>query len=178
MWKLRILYMKRKPVRKHFFSRDDLVERNYLDSYIREGFSLPNPSQLLGVSDSLLDSMYNQALTFLKYHDTQEAEESFRLLCTLHPYDPEFWFGLGKTLREEGKYEEALSAVSVAETLDPYRLEFYEEAIQSCLDAAKPKLAHAIFKRMNSFFKKYTQDKEFIRRIAIIKERIQHSFNK
>ena len=165
-------------MRKHLSSQDALVARNYVDGYIREGFSVSKPFQLMGVPDSLLESMYDQALAFLKYHDTHDAEESFRLLCTLHPYDPEFWFGLGKTLREEGKYEEALSAVSVAETLDPYRLDFYEEAIQSCLDAAKPKLAHAIFKRMASLLKKFPHDKEFTRKIALLKEKIQLSFKK
>ena len=159
-------------MRKRLISRNKLKERNYFERYEREGFCEPKAYQLLGVSDALLDSMYYQALSYLKYHDTQDAEDSFRLLCKLHPYDPEYWYGLAKTLREEGKYEEALSSACVAETIDPYCLEYYEEAIQSCLDASKPKMAHAIFKRMKALFRTYPPDKERSHKIDLIKERI------
>jgi len=176
----RFFTMKRKlnvPYRQ-LASKDQLLERNDFARYMKNGFCVPKPSQLLGVSDSLLDSMHYQAIAYLKYHDTQDAEDSFRLLCKLRPYDPEYWYGLAQALREEGKYEEALSAACVAETIDPFRLEFYEEAINSCLEASNPKMAHAIFKRMSSLFRKFPKDKENARKIAILKEVIKRSLNK
>jgi type III secretion system low calcium response chaperone LcrH/SycD len=52
-----------------------------------------------------------------------EAADAFRLLCTRRPLEPKFWFALGATLQEAGRYEDALHSWAMAALLkkeDPY----------------------------------------------------------
>ena len=106
------------------------------------------PQDLLGISDDQLSGMYQVAWTFLETQETADAVRSFTLLCHLHPYVSDFWFGLGKALRECGEAEDALSMLLVAETIDPTRFEFYEEEIECCLQMGRPKEADHILHRL------------------------------
>jgi hypothetical protein len=106
------------------------------------------PQDLLGISDDQLTGMYQIAWGFLEEQQTADAVRAFTLLCHLHPYVSDFWFGLGKALRESGEPEDALSMLLVAETIDPSRFEFYSEEIECCLQMGRAKEASHILHRL------------------------------
>ena len=103
---------------------------------------------ILGISDSQLGGMFESAWELLAVGENPSAVRAFTLLCFVQPYVSDFWFGLGKALRENGLSEEALSALLMAETLDPSRFEYYQEAIGCCIDLNVKKEAVRIFRRL------------------------------
>ena len=133
------------------------------------------PQDLLGISDDQLSGMYQIAWSFLEMQQTADAVRSFTLLCHLHPYVPDFWYGLGKALRECGEPEDALSMVLVAETMDPTRFEFYEEEIECCLQMGRQKEAAHIMRRLHAHRRTIQSFKEMGREIHQLEERIASS---
>lgn len=108
------------------------------------------PQGLLGISDSQLGGMLESAWQLLLVGEYPAAVRAFTLLCFVQPYVSDFWFGLGKALRENRLYEDALSTLLMAETLDPSRFEYYEESIGCCIDLGQKKEAERILRRMNA----------------------------
>ena len=118
--------------------------------YIHESLPLEAPQDLLGISNEQLSEMYQLAHEFLVQEANADAVRAFTTLCHIHPYVPEFWFGLGKALRACGQYDDALSMLLTAETMDPSRFEFYREAIECCLQMGKKNEAAHIFRRLRA----------------------------
>jgi tetratricopeptide (TPR) repeat protein len=130
------------------------------------------PQDLLGISDDQLSGMYQIAWAFLEAQQNADAVRSFTLLCHLHPYVPDFWYGLGKALRECGEPEDALSMLLVAETIDPTRFEFYEEEIECCLQMGRQKEAVHILHRMNAHSNSIAAFSELGREVHQLEEKI------
>lgn len=133
------------------------------------------PQDLLGISDDQLSGMYQIAWTFLEAQQTADAVRSFTLLCHLHPYVPDFWFGLGRALRECGEPEDALSMLLVAETIDPTRFEFYEEEIECCLQMGLHKEATHILNRLYAHRRSIDSFSELGREFHQLEEKIASS---
>lgn len=136
------------------------------------GLLTATAQDLLGISDDQLSSMYQIAWNFLEEGELADAVRSFTFLCHLHPYVPDFWFGLGKALREYGEPEDALSMLFVAETMDPSRFEFYQEAIECCLQMALPKEAMHILHRLLAHRRTVESFPERKKEIRQLEERI------
>lgn len=130
------------------------------------------PQDLLGITDDQLSGMYQIAWTFLEDQQFPDAVRAFTLLCHLHPYVPDFWFGLGKALRECGEADDALSMLLVAETLDPSRFEFYQEEIECCLQMGHKDEAVHIMNRMHAHRKSIEAFTERTQEIRQLKQRI------
>lgn len=130
------------------------------------------PLDLLGISDDQLSGLYQIAWSFLETQQTADAVRSFTLLCHLHPYVPDFWYGLGRALRECGEAEDALSMVLVAETIDPTRFEFYEEEIECCLQMGRPKEALHILHRLQAHRRSIESFNQMHRQIHQLEEKI------
>lgn len=133
------------------------------------------PQDLLGITDDQLSGMYQIAWAFLEEQQVADAVRAFTLLCHLHPYVPDFWYGLGKALRECGEAEDALSMLLVAETMDPTRFEFYQEAIECCLQMGRKDEAMHILNRMHAHRKSIEDFKEMKQEIRELKEKISSS---
>ena len=106
------------------------------------------PQDILGISDDQLSGMYQVAWAFLENEQNPDAVRAFTFLCNVHPYVPDFWYGLGKALRGCEQPEDALSMLLVAETMDPTRIEFYQEEIECCLQMGDTKEASHIMHRL------------------------------
>jgi tetratricopeptide (TPR) repeat protein len=106
------------------------------------------PQHFLGISDQQLGRLFENAWALIEIHEGAEAVRGFRLLCHLHPYVSDFWYGLAHALKESGNYEEALDAFIMAETMEPTRFEYYQEAIGSALEAGQKTIARRIFQRL------------------------------
>jgi tetratricopeptide (TPR) repeat protein len=133
------------------------------------------PQDLLGISDDQLTGMYQIAWALLEAQQTADAVRAFTLLCHLHPYVPDFWYGLGKALRECGEPEDALSMILVAETIDPMRFEFYEEEIECCLQMGRHKEAAHILNRLYAHRRSIESFKEIEKEIHQLEEKIASS---
>ncbi len=130
------------------------------------------PQELLGISDDQLSSLYHTAWTFLEEEQTADAVRSFTLLCHLHPYVPDFWFGLGRALREGGEPEDALSMLFVAETMDPSRFEFYQEEIECCLQVGRVREAGHILNRLYAHRRSISAFNDRLRELHQLEEKI------
>jgi len=142
---MRRLHSHRHPKRKKRRLRD----RNF---FREEGSDLEGkaPQNVLGITDRELTKMFERAWEMLEYHEAADAVRAFTLLCQIHPYISDSWYGLGLAFRENGLYEEAVSAYLTAETIEPSRFEFYKEAIECCVLLGNSKEADHIFRRMHS----------------------------
>jgi tetratricopeptide (TPR) repeat protein len=118
--------------------------------YVHEPLLLEAPQDLLGISNDQLGEMYQIAHEFLEQEANADAVRAFTILCHIHPYVPDFWYGLGRALRACGQYEEALSMLLTAETMDPSRFEFYQESIDCCVQMGKRNEAVHIFRRLRA----------------------------
>ena len=126
---------------------DRLRDRNI---FVREPLSLEAPQDLLGISNDQLGEMYQIAYQFLAQEANADAVRAFTTLCHIHPYVPDFWYGLGKALCACERYEDALSMLLTAETMDPSRFEFYRESISCCLQMGRKNEAAHIFRRLRA----------------------------
>lgn len=106
------------------------------------------PQHFLGITDQQLGRLFENAWALIEIHEAGEAIQGFRLLCHLHPYVSDFWYGLGHALKEGGDASEALSAFIMAETIEPSCFDYYQEAIESAIEAGKKKEARRIFNRL------------------------------
>ena len=127
---------------------------------------------LLGISDDQLSGMYRLAWDFLEQEAFADAVRAFTLLCHIHHFVPDFWFGLGRALRGCGQPEDALSMVLVAETIDPSRFEFYQEEIECCLQMGNKKEAAHIMNRLHAHRQSIDEFKEKRDEIRQLKARI------
>ena len=127
----------------HFRLRD----RNI---FIREPLPLEAPQELLGISNDQLGTMYQIANQLLDQEASTDAVRAFTVLCRIHPYVSDFWYGLGRALRACGQHDEALSMILTAETMDPSRFEFYRESIDCCLACGRKNEAAHIFRRLRA----------------------------
>ena len=130
------------------------------------------PQDLLGITDDQLSGMYQIAWGFLEEQQAADAVRAFTLLCHLHPYVPDFWYGLGRALRECGEAEDALSMLLAAETMDPSRFEFYQEEIECCLQMGRKKEAVHIMNRLYAHRKSIENFKERKQEIRQLEEMI------
>jgi tetratricopeptide (TPR) repeat protein len=158
-----VLYRKQRLRDTNFFSK---AEPNLLGQI---------PQDFLGISDDQLSGMYQIAWGFLEEQESAEAVRAFTLLCHLHPYVPDFWFGLGKALRECNEPEDALSMLLVAETIDPTRFEFYEEEIECCLQMNQKREAFHILHRLYAHRRSIESFEERERRIHQLEEKIANA---
>jgi tetratricopeptide (TPR) repeat protein len=130
--------------------KERLHEINVFRDVERKGLLTRSPQSMLGISDNQLGNMFRSAWTLLDLHEASDAVKAFSLLCHIHPYVPDFWYGLGKSQRENEELQEAVNSFCMAETIDPSRFEFYEDAIECCLEMGKKKEALKILKRLSS----------------------------
>ncbi len=70
------------------------------------------------LSKTEVEQFYSFAFAQYQCGDLYKAAEAFHVLCARRPLDPRFWFGLGATLQEGKKYEDALRAWAMAALLD------------------------------------------------------------
>jgi tetratricopeptide (TPR) repeat protein len=146
-----------------------LYDANYFRDFAAKELQNKAPQSFLGIPDEELGSMYQTAWDYLQMHESAQAVRSFTLLCQLHPYIAEFWFGLGKSLRDNGIFEEGLSAFLMAETIDPTQFDFYEEAILCCLEAGNIGEAKRIFRRLVHHKKTIEYWENFQGRLTLLK---------
>jgi tetratricopeptide (TPR) repeat protein len=132
----------------------------------------PIPQDFLGITDDQLTNLYRSALLYIEQEDPTNAVRSFTLLCHLHPYIPEFWYGLGLALHALRIFEEALSAFLMAETLNPHWFEFYEKAIRCALDMENVKEARHILARLLAHSKKIDNFAACASKVAAIKKEL------
>ena len=138
---------RQKRAHKETANRFRLSDRNL---FIREPLPLEAPQDLLGISNDQLGEMYLAADQLLEQEATADAVRAFTILCRIHPYVPDFWYGLGRALRAFGQHGEALQSLLTAETMDPSRFEFYRESIDCCLHMGKRSEAAHIFHRLHA----------------------------
>lgn len=139
--------------RKHSHQRKSILKKTRLremNLFLKKEKELYQevPQRMLGISDQQLGRLFENAWALVSIHEGVEAVRAFRLLCQLHPYVSDFWYGLAHALRESGNHEEALDAFLMAETMEPNRFEYYQEAIRSALDVGKQREAKRIFNRL------------------------------
>ena len=134
---------------EHKKKKKRLRDRNF---FFEEGrdFSKSAPQNVLGISDRELTKMFDRAWEMLEFHETADAVRAFTLLCYIHPYISDSWYGLALAFRDSELYEEAVSALFMAETIEPNRFEFYREAIECCILLGNKREAQHIFHRMHS----------------------------
>lgn len=155
MGEKRTVYMRTRRVQPRKSHRKEKVPSHHhrlrdRNVYIHEVLPLEAPQDLLGISNEQLSEMYQMAHEFLAQEANVDAVRAFTTLCHIHPYVPEFWCGLGKALCACGQYDDALSMLLTAETMDPSRFEFYREAIDCCLQMGKKNEAAHIFRRLRA----------------------------
>jgi tetratricopeptide (TPR) repeat protein len=139
--------MSSKPSSRHKPKQERLRDINLFPKKEKELFEKV-PQRFLGISDQQLGRLFENAWSLIEIHEGSEATRGFRLLCRLHPYVSDFWYGLGHALKESGEYEEALDAFIMAETMEPTRFEYYQEAIICALELGKKSQARRIFNRL------------------------------
>jgi len=144
---VRHLHSHREP--KHRKKKRRLRDRNFFPEE-REDLGDKAPQNVLGISDRELTKMFEKAWEMVEYHEAADAVRAFTLLCYIHPYISDSWYGLALAFRESELYEEAVSALLTAETIEPNRFEFYKEAIECCMLLGNKKEAEHIFHRMHS----------------------------
>ena len=133
-----------------------LRDKNYF-SYDESFLSERVPQKLLGITEREYLKMFQEACLLLEQKDIDKAVQAFTLLCQLHPYIADCWYGLGCALRYDEKFQEALKAFFMAETIDPTQFEFYKQEIECCLELHDKKEATHIFHRMNAH-RKHIED--------------------
>lgn len=158
--------------KKHRLRSSRRCEDGLFDTYKGGKDFSSNIPALVGLSESLIDSMYFQACTYLQYHNVDDAEKSFRLLCQIEPCVSEYWFGLARVLQEEDKYDQALSALYVAETIDSTQPEYYEEAISCCLHLRRVTEAQMLYRQMKKIFCCDKKNKEVQESLHRVREQI------
>ncbi len=112
-----------------------LQERNDFERFLDESEEwIATPKEMLGISDDQVLKMFEEASLCLEMHEIQQAIRTFQILCSLCPYDPDCWMGLGKAMQEKGEFRQALSSFIMAETLSPSYFYAYEAALECCLE--------------------------------------------
>ena len=77
----------------------------------------------LKLSEEEVETFYSYGFAQYGSGNWAEAADTFRVLCTRRPMEPRFWFALGATLQEAGRYQEAVYSWAMAALLkkeDPY----------------------------------------------------------
>ncbi len=141
---------------------EPLREKNYFSSLEHEGLFNSAPKDVLGLTEGQINSLYNEAIHYLALHEIPQAVKGFQLLCSLCPYDADFWMGYAAALREDGNLPQTLSALLMVETIDPDRFDLYPEAIHTCLEMNNVKEAHEILKRCKKRHNTLTSDDELL----------------
>jgi tetratricopeptide (TPR) repeat protein len=139
----------RKTKSKTILKKSRLRDKNLFIENQKEFFE-DVPQHLLGISDQQLGRLFENAWAYAEIHEAVPAIKGFRLLCSLHPFVSDFWYGLAHSLRESGVYDEAKDAYLMAETLEPERYVYYLENIECCLEMGDKKGAKRIFHRLLS----------------------------
>ncbi len=118
---VRYLHSHREPT--HRKKKRRLRDRNF---FSEEGEDLGEkaPQNVLGISDRELTKMFEKAWEMVEYHEAADAVRAFTLLCYIHPYISDSWYGLALSFRENELYEEAVSALSWQEQLKLNALRF------------------------------------------------------
>ncbi|MBF8262756.1 MAG: scc2 [Parachlamydiales bacterium] len=65
------------------------------------------------------ESFYAHAYALYQANSLSQAAEVFQVLCARSPLDQRFWFGLGASCQESGRFAEAERAWAMAALLDP-----------------------------------------------------------
>lgn len=71
------------------------------------------------LSDAEAELFYSYAFAHYQSGHSKEAIEAFHVLCARRPLESRFWFGLGASLQEERKYQDALHAWAMTALLNP-----------------------------------------------------------
>ena len=136
-----------------------------------------SPKDILGLTDSQINLLYNEAIQYLAIHELEHALRGFQLLSALCPYDADFWMGCGIVQREFGNNAQALSSFLMAETLDSGRFDVYQEAIHLCLDTDQIELATDILKRCKrnkKLFVVHDKSQNYTHEIELLEEEIKN----
>lgn len=71
-----------------------------------------------GITDDDLEAIYAMAYNLVSARKFDKAEQLFRFLCMYDHTEKRWWNGLGVTLQNAGKHEEAVNAYAMATILD------------------------------------------------------------
>lgn len=109
--------------------------------------------EILGISDHLMQQLYDIALEYLEDRHYDEAADCFLFLIALNPFESNLWLKAGNAEHARGHFDEALEAYSMAmfcDADDPfphfYSAKIYAEQKEKhraheCLDICE-KLIH------------------------------------
>lgn len=111
--------------------------------------------EMLGVSNENLPSLYDHAIQLLNAHRYEEAESALSLLTKLNPYLPDFWLGLGLSYMGMASFSQAFQSFLMACTMNPYRFDGYENAVQACIEMNNYPQAQAIINQACQFAKRH-----------------------
>lgn len=84
--------------------------------FLKEGEQL---YKLEGLAKEDLEALYVLGINFYEAQAYGEAREVFEQLCLLDDADPRYWFALGGALQQASRPEEALTAYSVCQSIEP-----------------------------------------------------------
>lgn len=84
--------------------------------FLKDGESL---YKLEGLAKEDLEALYVLGSNFYEAQAYGEARQVFEQLCLLDDSDPRYWFALGGALQQVGLPEEALTAYSVCQSIEP-----------------------------------------------------------
>lgn len=73
---------------------------------------------IAGITDDDLEAIYAMAYNLVSARKFDKAEQLFRFLCMYDHTEKRWWNGLGITLQNAGKHEEAVNAYGMATLLD------------------------------------------------------------
>lgn len=104
------------------------------------------PREAIGISDDIMNLLYNQAYTLYNLGQYKEANQIFYFLTTMEPTASNYHMGLAATHHKMGEYDSAAKAYFAVATLDVLSpVPFYHLA-DIYLHTEEPKAAYAVLK--------------------------------
>jgi tetratricopeptide (TPR) repeat protein len=105
---------------RHLFPSQEAIEQLNHDEYATQWASGTTPMyQALGLSTQAIATMYDAVCYLLREQRDEEARAAFRLLLVLAPHMADFWMGYAVALTRLQQYEEAITSLEQATSLDP-----------------------------------------------------------
>ena len=96
-----------------------MVDDEHLASLVNAKVEDSRLSELLGLADETLLTMYQAARSLMEKNAYDDAKNAFSFLVTVAPHYPLFWLGFGFCSAQCGKFDEAARACEYALGLDP-----------------------------------------------------------
>lgn len=95
------------------------IER-YSDTLLKEKlFERGTLQQAFSVSPLEMEELYGKGYEWYEQEIYEKAEDCFRWLVLLNPFENRYWLGLGASQQMSGRIESALKAYAVASIIEP-----------------------------------------------------------